>query len=319
MTCCERVRAALTWRRPDRVPVGEFELSTLEPALARAGARPDSVGVVVGRPGWKDRLVRLAGPDRGGAFVWAVVDGPFQGLTAERGLEGALLATLRSGRAERVALFRDRAARAAGQVREALELGADGVVVGEDVAYGGGLMLPWDVVAGELAPLWAELAEAAMGWGSKGLGSGTAGAEVRPLVALHCDSAAVRLMDLAAETGFDAFHPLEAGPAAAAGAGWPGWVERCRDRLDRYSGRLGLWGGLPLDLLTRGEAAEVEALARCLGDLGREGGLVVGTTSGEVPAWVPVERLARAYAAVASGAGEYGPCGREGATVAHRR
>ncbi|MCL6580718.1 MAG: hypothetical protein K6U08_03760 [Firmicutes bacterium] len=301
MTCRERVRAALTWRRPDRVPVGEFELSALEPALARAGARPDSVGVVVGRPGWKDRLVRLAGPDGGGAFVWAVVDGPFQGLAAERGLEGALLATLRSGRAERAALFRDGAARAAAQAREALALGADGVVVGEDVAYGGGLMLPWDLVAGELAPLWAELAEAAMGWGSKGLGSGAAGA-VRPLVALHCDSATVGLMDVAAQAGFDAFHPLEPGSAAAAGAGWPGRVERYGDRLDRYRGRLGLWGGLPLDLLARGEAAQVEALARRLGDLGREGGLVVGTTSGEVPAWVPAERLAGAYAAVASGA-----------------
>lgn len=326
VTGYDRVRLALAGRCPDRVPLGEFRLAPslvagllgkgegetpaegparwrLEgEALRVLGA--DAVGVVVGQGGalsvgvdagsgwewsgqtWCEEVAYWAGRD---PFVWAVIDGPWQGLTAALGWHATLL--LVSGRstpgiAERCDRVADPGGplllqldRVLAEVRRALETGADGIVLGEDVAYAWGLFLPPSVITERLWPLWREVTRYCSG-------ARTARGD-KPLVCFHSDGSFEGLLPAIQEAGFDAVHSLEpeAGMDAARLVGL-------------YRGQLGLWGGLSVDLLVRGSPGEVAGEGERLARAGRTGGLMVGTCSGVVPKEVPVVSLLAAYRAV---------------------
>lgn len=282
--------------QPDRVPKGEFLLSRAllrevlrlaggptgeggreeagggeeeERALRFLGA--DMVGALASDPSWLARLEYWAGGD---FFVWAVVDGPFQGLAAARGWERALL-TLAGPGAGREEL-KEQADRAARELLLAVEAGADGIVLGEDVAYSGGLLLRPRLVEEVLWPLWRDLVEAAR--------SLTTGRGERSLVLFHSDGAVEPLFPLLLEAGFDGAHSLE--PEAG--------MDPVR-LLERYRGKLGLWGGLSLALLAGGSREEVGEEVQRLVSAGRRGGFVLGTSAGVVTEWVSAERLLYAY------------------------
>lgn len=316
----ERVRVALGGRPPDRVPVGEFALPPsvaagllgrgadqvpegglaswrlVEEAVCLLGL--DAVGVIAGEGGpaatglggaaWPAELGYWAGRD---VFVWAVVDGPWQGLARAAGWAQAL--ALLSGRrgadgsevAEVEGLLLIQLDRALAQVARALEAGADGVVLGEDVAYAGGLFLAPSVIEERLGPLWREVVRYCAG-------ARTARGD-RPLVCFHSDGRIEGLLPLIRDAGFDAVHSLEpeAGTDAARLVG-------------RYRGQLGLWGGLSVDLLVRGTPDEIAAEAERLARAGIPGGLMLGTCSGVVPEGVPIANLLAAYRAAAIAGGE---------------
>ncbi|MEW5935762.1 MAG: hypothetical protein AB1816_19445, partial [Bacillota bacterium] len=265
MTGYERVRVALGGRPPDRVPVGEFALPpTVAAGLLGRGARQiregglaswrlveeavrllglDAVGVIadeggpagagLGGAAWPAELGYWAGRD---LFVWVVVDGPWQGLARAAGWSQAL--ALLSGRhgadgseavAEVEGLLLMQLDRALAQVARALEAGADGVVLGEDVAYAGGLFLAPSVIEERLRPLWREVVRYCAG-------ARTARGD-RPLVCFHSDGKIEGLLALIRDAGFDAVHSLE--PEAGTDAA---------RLVRRYRGQLGLWGGLSVDL-----------------------------------------------------------------------
>ncbi|MDI7250543.1 MAG: uroporphyrinogen decarboxylase family protein [Bacillota bacterium] len=317
MTGYERVRVALAGRRPDRVPVGEFALpSALAAALLGRGTEQvpgggpaswrvveeavgvlglDAVGVVAGAggsgsagggltgPAWPEEVGYWAGRD---LFVWVVVDGPWQGLAGAVGWSQALLSL--SGRhgvagseavAEAEGLLLLQLDRTLAEVGRALEAGADGVVLGEDVAYAGGLFPPPSVIRERLWPLWREVVRYCSG-------TRTARGE-RPLVCFHSDGSIEDLLSLIREAGFDAVHSLE--PEAGMD------VARL---VGLYRGQLGLWGGLSVDLLVRGTLDRIIQEGKRLARAGSAGGLVVGTCSGVVPEGVPAGNLLAAYRAV---------------------
>ncbi|MBC7340512.1 MAG: hypothetical protein H5U04_11810 [Firmicutes bacterium] len=259
-----------------------------------------------GRPGgglagavWLGELGYWAGRD---LFVWVVVDGPWQGLARAAGWAQAM--TLVSGRyaaerwqhlhagdleepevAEVEGPLLIQLDRSLAQVARALEAGADGVVLGEDVAYAGGLFLAPSVIEERLWPLWREVVRYCAG-------ARTARGD-RPLVCFHSDGKIEGLLPLIRDAGFDAVHSLEpeAGMDAARLVG-------------RYRGQLGLWGGLSVDLLVRGTPDEIAAEAERLARAGIPGGLMLGTCSGVVPEGVPITNLLAAYRATAVAGGE---------------
>jgi len=241
---------------------------------------------------WGEEVAHWAGRD---LFVWAVVDGPWQGLAAAVGWSQALV--LLAGRhgaagagaaAEVEGLLLLQLDRALAEVRQALEAGADGVVLGEDVAYAGGLFLPPSVIRERLWPLWREVVRYCAG-------ARTARGD-RPLVCFHSDGSIEDLLPLIREAGFDAVHSLEpeAGMDAARLVGL-------------YRGQLGLWGGLSVDLLVRGARDRIIQEVKRLARAGSAGGLVVGTCSGVVPQGVPAGNLLAAYRAVTARAEEEDP------------
>jgi len=272
MTGYRRVRAALTWQRPDYLPAGEFELD----AAAVARLEADTVGVLAGNPGWTERLAFWAGRD---LFVWAIVDGPFQQQFFTQDGRGEWLAGL-----VRPALV-ESAGRALGLAGQAIELGADGVVLGEDVAYSEGLFCRPGDIQENLAPLWAEFT-AEVGR------CRTRRCSERPLVMLHSDGRVHEILDLVVSAGFDGHHSLE--PEAGMDP---------EVLLARYRGRLAFWGGLSLPRLFRSRPEEIAADVQRLVAAGRDGGLVLGTSSGLVPEGLPARSLVLAYAARRWGVG----------------
>ncbi len=311
MTGRQRVRAALDGHgRPDRPARGEFRLAdglirrlltmeSMPPSTEQtaAGERHQAAMLALGSdmiavhpgvgeclpgshgPAWLEEARRLAGSD---LFVWAVIDGPFQGLTVDLGWEEALRVMADSRRA--ADLLAVQAERAGQQAAVALAAGVDGVVLGEDVAHASGLMLSPRSLERDLVPLWTRLAGLV-----KAVRRGTALADVGPLrgyAVFHSDGTIGSLLAMLEAAGFDGVHSLE--PEAGMDAA----------RLtEEWRGRLAFLGGLSLPLVTSGKAKTIEDAAQRLSRVAAEGGLVIGTTVGVVPDEVPIENLLRAYRA----------------------
>lgn len=228
-------------------------------------------------PAWRGQLAYWAGRD---LFVWAVVDGPWQGLAAALGWSEAFMLLGRSSPPpEAEGLLVLQLDRALTEAREALGAGADGIVMGEDVAYGEGLLLAPPVIRERLWPLWREVVAGCRR-------ERTVRGEP-PLVVFHSDGRIGGLLGEIREAGFDGVHSLEpeAGMDAAA-------------LTEQYRGQLGLLGGLSLDLLGRGTPEAVAEEARRLARAAARGGLVVGSAAGVIPEGVPVGNLLAAYRAL---------------------
>jgi len=319
--------AALAGRKPGDVPQEGPERWQVEEAAIRClGA--DMVGVVAGELGshagcaasgecapdadfaavpgvpWLREVAYWSSRD---LFVWALVDGPWQGLAGALGwsqaimlLAGATAGDHHTGRGDPSAgaCGADRWAgpggefpvevegllflqldRVLAQVGQALEAGADGIVLGEDVAYTDGLLLSPRLIREHLWPLWREVVDRC--------GAVRTLRGERPLLVFHSDGRVEPLIPVIREAGFDGLHSLEpeAGMDAAA-------------LVTAYRGRLGLLGGLSVDLLSRGTREEVEREAVRLARAAREGGLVVGCSSGLLPEGVSAANLLAAYRAL---------------------
>lgn len=291
------------------------------PAGSAAGDSPPLIAPVEPAPhsSWIQEIAHWAGRD---LFVWAVVDGPWQGLAGLLGWSQALLLLtgahrrprgdgsvsglgdagselgeagsssghVGSGLGDADSWWEDADSwlgdadtlllvqldRVLGQVAQALAAGADGIVMGEDLAYTGGLLLSPRVVRHRLRPLWAEVA-------ARCRTARTARGDI-PLLVFHSDGAVAPLLADIAAAGFHGLHSLE--PEAGMD------VTRL---VGMWRGRLGLLGGLSVDLLSRGTPEAVVREAMRLARAARDGGLVVGTSSGLVPEGVSPANLVAAY------------------------
>ncbi len=231
---------------------------------------------------WAEEVAYWAGRE---FFLWVIVDGPWQGLAATLGWSRALLLCSSSSthgsteELERRLLMQLEHVLAA--VERALEAGADGIVLGEDVAYADGLLISPAVIGRRLLPLWREVVLCC--------GRARTARGERPLVVFHCDGRFEDLMPMILEAGFDAVHSLQ-----------PETGMRPDRLLSRYRGRLGFWGGLSVELLLHGHPQELAAEGRRLARAARAGGLVVGSSSGVVPEGVRAANLLAVYRAVAT-------------------
>lgn len=299
-----RVLSALRGKAADRIPRGELKLPpglvmgitgrkewvkpvdrwrAEEEALSLLGA--DMTSVIAGKEGpaaepgsWEKELNFWAGRDW---FIWVMVDGPFESLVSTLGWQLALkmFARMMKGDASATTQVRrclaQETRRAIVTACRGLCEGADGILLGDDIAYSQGLLVPPGLIRSELLPLWAEIV-------CQVKAMRTASGDV-PLIAFHSDGdIRIVLEDLVA-AGFDAVHSLE--PEAGIDLA---------SLLPRYRGRLGLMGGLSVTHLTQGGECMMQYVCS-LSQLARQGGLVVGSAAGILPDGVPINNVVEAY------------------------
>lgn len=290
----ERVLQALRGEPRGEIPCGEFFISdefcrAFSPPVATPEPVPPTWSVVqaldldvVSVPlsaGWgaleqpnEDRALAslLQWHAAGDRFVVALVDGPFSAAAKSAGLN-ALLHHI--GGAPHIAreLFRRGAEETRVTAAAVRDAGADGVVLGEDIAYNRSTF----VSPAQLHELYfPELQQAVAQLRALGL-----------VTFFHSDGNLNALLDDLAACGLDGLQGLEpeAGMAIGAVRAWVG-------------ARLTLWGNLGFDFLSRPRSdEEIDAALRALVSANAQPGrLIVGSCSGLVQG-VDVETARRVY------------------------
>ncbi len=281
MTPRERVRAAISHQRVDRVPWGEL---LVEDDLVRSMLGVPSVGFeerhalfsnlgldLVCIPtrlaeapcgGGLPPAEAASWPDlrrwslESGLFVFVLVDGAFGWGTRLLGWERFICAVVRdpAGVREMARQVERLNLRLA---QTAVELGAHGVLVADDIAHGRGLMISPGSLREAFLPSLARLA-----------------GEIRSLGAaafFHSDGNLAQAIPDLLEAGFQGIQGIEAGSGMDLRA-----IRGC------YGDRLCLWGNLDLaELVLPRSREELEAAVRGVLSAGwQEGGLIFGTSSG---------------------------------------
>jgi len=264
-----------SWGRTIRHRADAYFVQVLEVPIP-AGADPEAVAF----DSADDDRRYLAGHSDGSALdaaltaakrrhcVFAKTGGPFLRTTFVRGEEQFLCD---------IAADPDLAAALAAKVGEHLTavgvealrrwaLGETGIWIYDDMAHNGGPLFSPSAFERVLLPAYRRMIAAYRAAGAR-------------YVFLHSDGDVRPLLDMLIEAGVDGLNPLErrAGMDPAA-------------LRARYP-RLILAGGMcNSDTLINGPVARIEAEARALIDLGRDGGLIIGTHS--VSPEVPLEHFA---------------------------
>lgn len=237
---------SLPWGASHQVPLLSAVCSRLRPDFAFVRSWDPDAGAVCAE------VARC-----GTAPLW-VVRGAFDTVAAAQGWSETLRATV-SDPGSLAAALDDAVRVARATVREGVESGAVGVVVGEDVAGARGPLLSPDYILSEIVPRVGRIAVAA---GEEGL----------PAV-WHSDGDIRPFLAAAARGGLDAVHP---GGLSA---------DQLGDlfRAARREG-LTLLGGIPGEVLREGGPAVIRAGVSA-GVVARGGGLLVsddgGVTTGE--------------------------------------
>jgi uroporphyrinogen decarboxylase len=301
------------------------ELPDGRPLLgAHLAARPTRGGRV---PGWPVDPVELVAPDEldwtplrtmreaTPRFVLAVLPGPFGELAALGGIDRLLVACWRRPQEVR-ALAEAMVDYGLALARRGLEEGAEGFVIGEDVAYDGGLLLRPTLYRRIFLPA-LEREVAALG--ALGL----------PVI-LHSDGDLSALRHDLDRLGLAGLHscPFAAAGAGSGAPGGDGDGDRPGTTHPRVDGRAPWplnggppcrWGNLGLDAFLAGDEAAVaarvdEAIEAGGGDAP---GYVFGTSAGILDASLPARAVLAAYAhahahAHAAGDGEVAGAGPSG-------
>lgn len=302
MTGAERVYRAIARKAVDRVPKGEWRLA---PALI-AGLLGKE-----GPVGWEDEvaarellgmdLVALAPagpPPAAGApgaagldyslfrrwrsqtdfFVFALIDGPFQGVARRMDFTDFLLRVgSRDEGIEKLAL--EEADFTIEVARYCLKNGAHGVIIADDIAYTRGLYVNPVLLRELFLPLWRRQA-----------GVLKAG---RVPVFFHSDGNIMSLLPDLVAAGFTGLHSLE--PAAG--------MDIARIKSE-YGANLCLMGNIDLDFLVKAEREEEIAagVRRLMAVASPGGGFIFSTSSGCLGDDLPPAKVLALYRS----AGKYG-------------
>ena len=171
MTKAERVYHAIGRRGVDKVPKGEWHLSKglIAGILGKKGALGweeeaavrEFLGMDLVALG-TDADVNGSGPDdhrfrcwrtETDFFIFAVIDGPFQGAARQVGIVDFLLRLdRRDGRMKELAA--KQAERNLETARRCLRSGAHGILLADDVAYTDGLFVQYPLLRDIFVPLW---------------------------------------------------------------------------------------------------------------------------------------------------------------------
>ncbi|MBE3580803.1 MAG: hypothetical protein IMW96_04055 [Thermoanaerobacteraceae bacterium] len=300
MTKVERVYRAINHQEADRVPKGEWRL---DPVL---------VARILGKEGrgtWEDEVkvrellgMDLVGlvprgirPDRSmppheldfspferwrgqtDFFIFAVVDGPFQGSAGRMDFMEFLLRL--SSREDQVKeLAREEARFGLETARRCVQAGAHGVIIADDIAYTRGTYVAPGLLRELFLPLWQ--------WQVENLGT-----EGVP-VFFHSDGNIASLVSDLVAAGFAGLHSLE--PTAG--------MDIARIKQD-FGPRLCLMGNFDLSLLARAGEEELAAeVQRIMAAAAPGGGFIFSTSSGCLGGDLPAEKVMALYRA----AGRYG-------------
>ena len=251
----ERVLAAISGSIYDIVPAGELDLN-FETCL---DIQCDCMGIDVENPScissFKSRNL----------FVWGVIDGPFMRLVRQSGWEKALI------KASDASLLRSNSIQCITLLKKARDLGVDGIVLCDDVAYSSGPYFPPKTFEMSFCPSWVQIVIEAHSQGYP--------------IFLHSDGMAEPIFTHILRCGFDGFHSLD--PEAG--------MDLSSIR-EKYGETLCLMGGLGLSVLLKDEPEEIVRVSQRLVLAGRRR-YIFGTAAGFLPEWVPKDRLALSYLA----------------------
>ena len=297
MNGVQRVLAALNRDAPDRVPRGELlvekdfinkfmtEILKYSANPRRAEYEQDMemefyhyLGLdLVCVHGENSRSSRNSGDTAGyiqrlrreGFFIFSVLDGPFQSLMNREGFVGLLTSV--AGQPEEVAgEIRKQAAETAGLIEQAVQLGAHGIIVADDIAYNKGTYVSPAYLNKHVVPCWRELVSKA--------------GEFNIPVFFHSDGNINAVLAGIMEAGFSGLQCIEPASGMDIGA-----VKR------EYGQRLCLMGNVDPAILTEvyapehtgdsvagdSEYAEItRAVRRLVSAAAPGGGFIFGTCSG---------------------------------------
>lgn len=211
--------------------------------------------------------------ERTDRFIFVLLDGGFQWGVKKWGFQRFLTMVMRQSTdvpdlLQQVETLNRRL------TKRAADLGADGIVIADDIAYQNGLLLPPNSIKTLFIPSLARQAEACH----------TAGLAVF----FHSDGNLIAVLDDIAGSGFDGLQCIE----AAAG------MDLAAIKAD-YGRRLCLWGNLdPACLVEEMSAEAIDARVEAvLASGARDGGLIFGTSSGLFEGMQP-RNIERAYQCV---------------------
>lgn len=136
-----------------------------------------------------------------------------------------------------------------------LDNGADGIVVGDDVAFNTGVFLPPDIMKTNVFPFWKKLVKDIKAYRDVP-------------VFLHSDGNVTTILDEVVKAGFDGIQSLQ--PSAGMDI---------KSVKMRYGDRLCLWGNIDLDyVMCFGSTDEVEkAVKETIQSAGKNGGYILST------------------------------------------
>ena len=251
------------WGRTIRERPGAYFVETLEVPIP-AGTDPDTVefeptdlDVRYLRGGTQEEATQALAQDKARYCVFGKTGGPYLRTTFVRGEEQFLIDIARDPALARI-LADKMADHLIGMGRQLLErwsLGDTGVWIYDDMAYNEGPMFSPDSFEKVFLPAYRRMIDAYK----------TAGARY---VLLHSDGNIMPILDMLVDAGIDGLNPLEKRAGMDAGA--------IRERYPH----LILTGGMcNTETLVRGPVERIESETRKLIELGRHGGLVIGTHS----------------------------------------
>ncbi|MCG0278481.1 MAG: hypothetical protein L5656_08130 [Thermanaeromonas sp.] len=286
MTRAERVYRALERQPLDRVPKGEWQLA------------PGLVANLLGKPApitWEDEVearillgMDLVGlpagvsPQELGAFkrwredtdffVFALVDGPFQ--RAARKMDFTDFLCRVATREQRIIeLTWDESRWGLAEALKAVEAGAHGVILADDIAYARGLYMNPKLVRDIFLPLWEQQVAKLR--------------EDEIPVFFHSDGNIQELLPYLVEAGFTGVHSLEPGSG----------MDISKIKKD-YGSKLCLMGNFDLDFLIRASESEIEEAVRELMAVASPGGgFIFSTSSGCLGEELPKEKVLALYRA----------------------
>ncbi|SMB99908.1 uroporphyrinogen decarboxylase [Thermanaeromonas toyohensis ToBE] len=293
MTRAERVYRALTRQALDRVPKGEWQLA------------PGLVAALLGKTSpitWEDEVAarKLLGMDLVGLtagvsekeassfkrwredtdfFIFALVDGPFQRAAKKMGFMDFLCRV--ANREEQIMeLAQDEARQGTEEALRAVEAGAHGVILADDIAYTRGLYISPILVRDLFLPLWERQVAKLK--------------EYQVPVFFHSDGNIQDLLPYLVKAGFTGVHSLE--PASGMD------ISKIKHE---YGNELCLMGNFDLDFLIRASEKEIEKAVRELMTIAAPGGgFIFSTSSGCLGPELPAEKVLTLYRA-AGRWGEY--------------
>jgi uroporphyrinogen decarboxylase len=295
MTHRERVFKTLRGEPLDRIARGEFFIADEFARAFSVGSDTDAQEQVIAQldldlvsipfsAGWgtsvqpdEDRaleaLTRWRERDR---FVFALMDGPFSAAVKATGFDALMRYTHSLPRVARRA-FQHGANDVCAVARAVRDAGADGVILGEDIAYNRGTFFAPEALG---AQYFHTLHDAARDIHALGL-----------VVFFHSDGNLSPVLDDLAMCELDGIQGLE--PEAGMS------IQRVRERVGN---RLTLWGNLGFDFLSVDRTdTEIEEMVKAVTT--NSGKLIFGSCGGLV-AGMNVETVRRVYRALSGRAGD---------------
>ncbi|MDS1029183.1 uroporphyrinogen decarboxylase family protein [Bacillota bacterium LX-D] len=199
-------------------------------------------------------------------FLFALVDGVFEGVSSLLDFNQFLMATVNNTKIIQK-MAAERARYLYEQVQLSLAAGADGILIGDDIAFNGGTLISPEALRKIFFPVYFEVVNELR---QKGIP-----------VFLHSDGNLNQILGDLVEIGFHGLHSLEPGAGMEIGA-----IKK------EFGHKLCLMGNLDLGLLAMGSVSEVqEAAKNILNAAASGGGFIFSSAAGILSQDIPIENL----------------------------